>query len=150
MNLWARKCCVVYCKANTALGAQRRILNHEKYLWWKYLEAVNYFPQKTASYLFDRILITRLVSCIFSCIVNKIITWRYRSRGSQMVLTLGALKNFANFTGKTHVLVSLLRKLQDLRPANLLKRDSSTGIFLWNWQYFQELFFYRTPPVAHF
>ena len=36
-----------------------------------------------------------------------------------------------------------LRKLQALRLANLLKRDSNTGIFLWNKQDFQELFFYK-------
>ena len=47
-----------------------------------------------------------------------------------MVFTPGALKNFANFTGKIHALESLLRKLQDLRPENLLKRDFNTGIFL--------------------
>ena len=36
----------------------------------------------------------------------------------------------------------LLRKIQALRPANLLKRDSNTVIFLWNWQDFQEHFFF--------
>ena len=35
-----------------------------------------------------------------------------------------------------------LRKLQALRPANLLKRDSNRVIFLWNWQDFQEHFFF--------
>ena len=34
-----------------------------------------------------------------------------------------------------------LRKLQAFRPANLFKKDSNTGIFLWNWQDFQTLFF---------
>ena len=34
-----------------------------------------------------------------------------------------------------------LRKLQALRPANLLKRNSNTGIFLWNWQDFQKHYF---------
>ena len=47
-----------------------------------------------------------------------------------MVFTLGALKNFANFTGKIHVLESFLRKFQAFRPANLSKRYSNTGIFL--------------------
>ena len=36
----------------------------------------------------------------FSCIVKKL-TW-HRSRGSQMVFTLGALKNLTNFAGKIH------------------------------------------------
>ena len=44
----------------------------------------------------------------FSCIVNKIIWW-YKSRRSQKVFTLNA-KNFANFTGKIHVLESLFEK----------------------------------------
>ena len=41
-------------------------------------------------------------------------------------------KNFANFTGK-HLCWSLfLIKLQDFRAETLLKRDSNTGVFLWN------------------
>ena len=32
--------------------------------------------------------------------------------------------------------------------ATLLKRDSDTGVFLWNLQNFYEHLFYRTPPVA--
>ena len=40
---------------------------------------------------------------------------------SQMFFKIGVLKKFANFTGK---------KLCWSLPANLLKRDSSTGVFL--------------------
>ena len=47
-----------------------------------------------------------------------------------MDFTLGALKHFANFTGKINVLESLFKKVQAFSPANLLKRDSSTSIFL--------------------
>ena len=45
-------------------------------------------------------------------------------------LKKGVLKIFAKFTGK-HLFQSLLfNKLADLRPVTLLKRDSSTGVFL--------------------
>ena len=41
-------------------------------------------------------------------------------------------KKIANFTGK-HLCWSLFfTKLQAFRPATLLKRDSYTGVFLWN------------------
>ena len=46
----------------------------------------------------------------------------------------GVLKNFANFTGKCLRLSLFLIKLQALRLATLLKRDSNTGVFLWNLQ----------------
>ena len=34
------------------------------------------------------------------------------------------------------------------RPASLLKRDSITDVFLWNFANFKNIFFYRTRPVA--
>ena len=40
------------------------------------------------------------------------------------------LKNYANFTGKHRYWSLFLIKLQAFRPANLLKVDSSTGVFL--------------------
>ena len=44
------------------------------------------------------------------------------------------VKNLANFTGK-HLCWSLfLIKPQTRRPATLLKRNSNTGVFLWNLQ----------------
>ena len=55
----------------------------------------------------------------------------------------GILKNFANLTGK-HMCWSLfLIKLQAWGPVTLLKRDSNTDVFLWNYQnltntYFEE------------
>ena len=42
----------------------------------------------------------------------------------------GALKNFANFTGKHLCQSFFLIKLQTQKPATLLKTDSSTGVFL--------------------
>ena len=58
--------------------------------------------------------------------------------------TGGVLKNFANFTGK-HLCWSLFfTKLQAFRPATLLKRDSYTGVFLWNLRNSEEQLFRRT------
>ena len=55
------------------------------------------------------------------------------------VRKVGVVKNFANFTGK-HLFWSLfLIKLQAL-----LKRDSNTGVFLWNLQKFL-----RTPILQN-
>ena len=54
------------------------------------------------------------------------------------------LKNFANFTGK-HLCWSLFfKKLQAFRPATLLKRDSYTGVFLWNLRNSEEHLFRKT------
>ena len=46
------------------------------------------------------------------------------------------IKNLANFTGK-HLCWSLFfTKLQVFRPGTLLRRDSYTGFFLWNFKKF--------------
>ena len=55
-----------------------------------------------------------------------------RSSLSQMFFKIGVLKNFANFIGKHQCWSLFLIKLQAWRPATLLKRDSNTGVFLWN------------------
>ena len=66
-----------------------------------------------------------------------------------MFLKAGVLKNFTNFTEK-HLCCSLiLVNLQACFIATLLKRDSNTGVFLWNLlNSLGTTFFYRTPPVA--
>ena len=46
------------------------------------------------------------------------------------------LKNLANFTGKRLFWSLFLIKLQGWRSATLSKRDSNTGVFLWNLQNF--------------
>ena len=59
----------------------------------------------------------------------------------------GVFRNFTNFTGK-HLCWSLfLIELQTFRPAALLKRDSKTGVLLWNLQNFNEhlIWSLRTP-----
>ena len=53
-----------------------------------------------------------------------------RSSRLQLFFKIGALKNFAYFTGKHPCWSFFLIKLQALRPATLLKRDSNTGVFL--------------------
>ena len=66
-----------------------------------------------------------------------------------MFLKAGVLKNFTNFTEK-HLCCSLiLVNLHACFIATLLKRDSNTGVFLWNLlNFLGTTFFYRTPPVA--
>ena len=74
-----------------------------------------------------------VVSC--SCIVNKI-TWRYSSSRSQMFLKIGVLKSFAYFTGKQLHWNFFFIKLKALSPATLLKKESNSGVFLWNlWKF---------------
>ena len=53
-----------------------------------------------------------------------------RSSCSQMIFKIGVLKNFAIFTEKYLCWTLFLIKLPDLRLANLIKRDSNTGVFL--------------------
>ena len=54
------------------------------------------------------------------------------------------LKNFANFTGK-HLCWSLFfKKLQAFRSVMLLKRDSYTGVSLWNLRNSEEHLFRKT------
>ena len=73
----------------------------------------------------------------------------FKSSPSQIFFKIDVLKNFTSFTGKHLCWSLLLIKLQTLRPATLLKRDSNTGVFLWNWRsFFKNSFFYRTPSVA--
>ena len=76
------------------------------------------------------------------------LTCSSRSSRSQMLFKIDVLKNFENFTGKQLWLSHFLIKLQVWRPATSLKRDSSTGIFLWNLPNFKNTFFCRTTLVA--
>ena len=48
----------------------------------------------------------------------------------QMFYRVGVLKDFGKFTGKCLCCSHFLRKLQVSRHATLLKRESSTGVFL--------------------
>ena len=54
-------------------------------------------------------------------IVN-IITWRYRSIGSQIVFIPGTLKNFTNFAGKINVLESLFKKASGSQACKFIKK----------------------------
>ena len=65
-----------------------------------------------------------------------------------MFFEIGALKSFANFTGKQLCWSLCLNKLQCWRPATLSKRDSSTSDFSKICLIFKNICFYRTTPVA--
>ena len=88
-----------------------------------------------------------IIHWLFYIIYNYILTYTYNSdtaarvelRNSHWVV----LQNFANFTGK-HLCWSLFfKKLQAFRPATLLKRDSYTGVFLWNLRNSEEHLFWK-------
>ena len=49
----------------------------------------------------------------------------------QMFFRIGVLNNFAMFKGKQLSWSLFLIKSQTSRPANLLKRDSNSSVFLW-------------------
>ena len=58
----------------------------------------------------------------------------------------GVLENFAKFTGKRLCWSLFLNKAADWRTATLLRRDSSTGDFLWILRNSQEQLFQRKSP----
>ena len=55
---------------------------------------------------------------------------------SHMFFKIGVFKALANFIGKHQCWSIFLIKLQAWRPATLLKRDSNTGVLLWNFRNF--------------
>ena len=60
---------------------------------------------------------------------------------------------FRKYLRKTITSESLINKvagLQPFRPALLLKRDSNTGVFLWNLRNFYNTFFYSGTPGGCF
>ena len=68
-----------------------------------------------------------------------------------MVLTLSALKNFTDFTGKIHVLESLFKKASGPQACKFIKKrlqHSYSPVKLTRFS--RALFFYRAPPVAGF
>ena len=70
---------------------------------------------------------------------------KLQSSDSFFFFKVGALRNFANFPGKNlRQSLFLLR----FKASNFLKRDSSTGVFLWNLQNFENPLFHRTPLLA--
>ena len=65
----------------------------------------------------------------------------YKSSHRRCYVEKCVLKNFANFSWN-HLCWSLfLINFQALRPATLLKRDSDTGISLWNLRIFRNTYF---------
>ena len=77
--------------------------------------------------------------------------WALRSSCLQIglfkIFKIGAFKIFKDFTKKTPALKSFSIKLRAIRLATSLKRDSSTGVFVWSFHNFKEHHFYNTPPV---
>ena len=61
--------------------------------------------------------------------INRVSSGEFRSRHQRYSIKKAVLKNFAILTGKH--LCSSLFPLKAWRPTTLLKRDSSTGVFLW-------------------
>ena len=83
------------------------------------------------------------VMIFFTVIFSKFCK-KFRSSHQRCSIKKAVLKNFAIFTGK-HLCRSLfLIKSQDWRPTALLKRDSSTGVFLWILQNLQEHLVWKT------
>ena len=57
-----------------------------------------------------------------------------KSSNRRCSMKIGILKNLVKLTGKRLCWSLFLIKLQDFSPTILLKRDSSTGVFLWNFR----------------
>ena len=83
------------------------------------------------------------MSCYIIFRIKSLLSVKYIFR-SQMFYKIGALRKFANFIGKHLCWCPCLVKLQALR-ASLLWRDSTTSLFMWILQNFEEYFFYWTP-----
>ena len=67
-----------------------------------------------------------------------------------MFLTLGALKSFAYFTGKIHVLESLFKKASDPQACKLLKKKLHHRYFLDKFARFSRALFLQNTSVALF
>ena len=81
---------------------------------------------------------------------QKTLSWNFKSSRSQMFFKIGALKNFAMFTGKRLCWIYFFIKLQGWGPAILLKRDSNTCVLLLILRNFEEHLFWRTSANGYF
>ena len=83
-----------------------------------------------------------------------ILTWaRWKNRFQKQSFTdlkLDVLKNLVNSTGKHLCWNLFLIKLKAWSPATLLKRNFSTGVFLWNLQNFLEHLFLQKSSIGCF
>ena len=67
-----------------------------------------------------------------------------------MVYTLGTLKNFANFTGKIHVLESLFKKASGPQACNLIKKRLQHRYFPVNLARFSRVIFLQKTSGGSF
>ena len=67
-----------------------------------------------------------------------------------MYFKIGTLKNFANFTGKTHVLESLFKKALGPQACRFIKKRLQNRYFPVKLARFSSTFFYRKLTVGGF
>ena len=67
-----------------------------------------------------------------------------------MHFKVDALKNFANFTGKTQVLEPLFRKASSPQACKFIKKRLQHGYFPVKLAKLSSTYFYKTLPVAGF
>ena len=82
------------------------------------------------------------------CSKNIIVSATCRSSRLEVFCKIGTFKNFAKFTRK-HLCQSLFfNKVVGQRPTTLLKETMAQVFSCESFEFFQNTFFYRTPPVA--
>ena len=67
-----------------------------------------------------------------------------------MYFKIGALKNFANLSGKIHVLESLFKKASGPQTCKFIEKKTPTQVFSCDIAKIFKHLFYRTLPVAGF
>ena len=78
-----------------------------------------------------------------------LLAWVTESAAERCSITKGALKNFAKFTGKHLCQSPLFNNVPGLRPAILLKKETSTQVFSCEFcEMFKKPFFTEHLPAA--
>ena len=127
-------------RLQSCLVSSRHIHNSVKQIVWIYrknsqrVNTGNYFCKKLYLRCFSGswicLRLSSLETSVFFCYFFHFESIKVRSSRWQMYFKIEVFKNFAIFTGK-HMCWSLfVMKLLAYKPANLLKRDSNTSIFL--------------------
>ena len=96
------------------------------------LNTGNYFCKKLHLWCFTgfwiRLRLSSLHASLFFLLFLPL--WKFRSGRSQMSFKKEVFKKIAIFTGKPLCWSLFVMRLPAYKPANLLKRDSNTSIFL--------------------